>query len=205
MLNKILQLTLVTLAIHAAGCAGPRHAARGSMVIAVLPLDAVGQAAREAVPRARGAMHDHLSGHRSTRLVPMPEVDRALVRTPTCHGPDRQVEGCTGAVGRDLGASHVVSGALGGLGKTFILQLKVTDVRRSAVTRSLEETLYGGPAGLDGAVRKGMDRLFHRPRAPTPWYRRWWIWTVVGLAVTAAVVVPLALQEDDPYEDLPLP
>lgn len=198
-------LTLVVAVVLSAGCAGPGRAAPGAMVIVVLPLDAVGQAARETVPRARGTMHQHLSGQPSIRLMPMPEVDRALVRTPACHGADRQVEGCTGAVGRTLGASHVVSGALGGLGKTYILQLKVTDVRRSVVTRSLEETLYGGPAGLDGAVRKGMDRLFHRPRSSTPWYRRWWIWTVVGAAVTAAVVVPLALQEDDPYEDVPLP
>lgn len=198
-------LVLSALAMAAVGCAGPQHAARQGAVIAVLPLDAVGKAARQAAPRARRAMHEHLSKQPATRVVSVPAVDRALVATVACAGQDRQVEGCVGAVGRAVGASHVVSGALGGLGKTFILQLRVTDLRRASVSRSLEESLYGGPAGLDPAVRRGMDRLFPRPHATKPWYKRWWIWTAIGLAVTAAVVVPLAVHEDDPYEDVPLP
>ena len=199
-------VALAAVAVLVAGCAGPRQAGPGPAVIAVLPLDAVGKPAREAAPRARGAMHEHLSGQPSTRVVPAAAVDRALVGIPACHGQDRQAEGCAGAVGRAVGASHVVSGGLGGLGKTYILQLKVTDVGRSAVTRSLEETLYGGAADLDGAVRRGMNRLFHRSsRAHPPWYRRWWIWAAVGAAVATAVIVPVAVYEDDPYENVELP
>ena len=95
-------LLLAVLVSLVFGCAGPRRAARAPLVIAVMPLDAVGEVARQAVPGARGAMHDHLRGRPSTRVVPLPEVDRALASAPACQG-ERQAETCSQVLGRTVG------------------------------------------------------------------------------------------------------
>jgi hypothetical protein len=72
------------------------------------------------------------------------------------------------------------------------------------VARSVEETVFGRPDRLDAAMARLARRLLDL-RKPRPWYTRWWLWAIVGAGVTAAVVVPLALPDDDPYEDHPLP
>jgi hypothetical protein len=38
--------------------------------------------------------------------------------------------------------------------------------------------------------------------APRPWYKRWWVWTLVGVGVAAAVTIPLVLTQgrDTTYE-----
>ena len=63
---------------------------------------------------------------------------------------------------------------------------------------SLEETLFGSPARLESALGGITTHLFDLPR-PQRWYERWWVWTLVGVTVTAAVVVPLAVRSSDPY------
>ena len=99
----------------------------------------------------------------------------------------------------------MVFGAVGRLGKTWVLRLKLLKVNESTVTRSVEETLFG-PAGLDRSLARVTERLFDLPRR-RPWYTRWWVWTLAGVAVTAAVVVPLTLtgSDDSPYKDVPFP
>lgn len=174
-------------------------------MIVVLPLDAVGNVAQQSEARVRLSIQEKVAERSGATVAGSAEVDRSLERTDACAGQKRREETCAVAVGSTLGASHVVAGALGGLGKTFLIQLKLVDVRRAAVTRSLEEAHFGGSATLDAAIDKAVGRLFLVQPKPTPWYKRWWIWAVVGTAAATAIVVPIAVHESDSYEDVPLP
>jgi len=169
----------------------------------VLPLDAVGNLASGHVSLVRRSIHGHLSRRPATTMVDLQRVDQAVART-RCRQQQME-EQCAVAVGQRLGASHVVAGGLGGLGRTLLIQLKLVDVKRRSVIRALEETHFGGPSGLEAAVGKVMDRLDLERQPSRPWYRRWWVWTIVGTAVAAAVIVPLAVRDSDPYENLTLP
>lgn len=187
------------------GCATTKWDKAGPRTIAVLPLDAVGQVAQKSEARVRRSIQKKVAERTAAKVVDPSEVDRSLEGTEACEGQKRREEPCAVSVGSTLGASHVVSGALGGLGKTFLIQLKLVDVQRAAVTRSLEEAHFGGSATLDAAIDKAVGRLFLvQPRAK-PWYKRWWIWAMVGAAAATAVVLSITLHESDPYEDVPLP
>lgn len=147
-----------------------------------------------------------LSRSADTEVTASTAVDAALLKMEGCKGKDRWEEPCAVKVGRALGVSHVVSGALGGLGKTFIVQMRLVDVKRAVVTRSLEETHFGGSATLNVMVSKMIERLFDRPEKKPSWYTRWWIWAAAGVVVAASVIVPvLVIKDDDPFENVPLP
>lgn len=173
--------------------------------VAVLPLDGIG------VPPGHVSRMDRTITRQIEHVAGFPVVDpsrvqRATSRSEVC----RQRPGipCSAEVGRAVEASHVVFGAVGRLGKTWVLRLKLLRVSESTVTRTVEETLFG-PAGLDRSLAAVTRRLFDLPE-PRPWYARWWIWTIAGVAVTAAAVaIPLAVtrgeKKEDPYQDIPFP
>jgi hypothetical protein len=173
------------LALSAAACGAGGHLT--PRTIAVLPLDTAGNVN---AARVRRSIHDHLSRQSATTTVDLARVDRAIAS----------------AAGRRLGAGRVVAGALAGLGKTFVLQLRLVDVKRAAVIRALEESHFGSPSGLETVAKRMVDRLDLARRPPRSWYTRWWVWTIVGTALTAAAVtVPLALRDSDRYENITLP
>lgn len=188
----------------AAACATTRPAALPRHV-AVMPLKAVGvepNLARD----LRGAIVESVARSTSAEVDPPARVDRASSGREACAtpGPDRQ-DACAVSTGAALGASHVVAGAVGGLGKTHVVQLRVLHVGQVAPLRSLEETFTGDFSTVLAAAQPMVEKLFEVP-PPRPWYTRWWLWTSVGVAVTAAVVVPVVLtRRDEPYEVLPLP
>jgi len=185
------------LALSAAACAGGHFAPR---TIAVLPLDTAGNVNAS---RVRRSIHAHLSRQPATTTIDLARVDRAI--DPDCRPPQMD-EQCASAVGHRLGAGRVVAGALAGLGKTFVLQLRLVDVKRAAVIRALEESHFGSPSGLETVAKRMVDRLDLTRRPPRSWYTRWWVWTIVGTALTAAAVtVPLVVRDSDRYENVTLP
>lgn len=187
-----------------AGCAAQR-AAGGTLRVAVLQLKAVGLPPQIA-PQTRAAIQRQLAESSEAVVLAEQPLDQALAAEVSCkeRGPEAE-ERCALAVGARLGATHVVVGALGGLGRTFIVQLRVLEVARAAVSKSLEETLFGEPDTLPRAAAQLAVRLVGARRAP-PWYGRWWVWTLATLAAGAAVAIPLVLTRGDPpYEDVPLP
>ena len=170
----------------------------------MLPLESVGSLAAGHVSRVRRSIHRRLAERPATAMVDQRRVDRVLTQTASCrHRPVE--ERCASAVGERLGATHVVAGALGGLGKTFLIQLKLVDVTRGSAIRTLEESHFGGPAGLEATVEKEVDRLVLERQERRPWYGRWWVWTIVGGMVATAVIVPIVVHKDDPYEEWELP
>jgi len=196
-------LTTAFVVVTSSGCASGRpRVALGP--IAVLRLDAVGGAAQRAEPAARRAIAHELSS--SAELVSAEKVEQASAQQPPCSGDKSKRERCAVARGRVLGAKHVVAGALGGLGRTFVIQLDLIDVRRAAVTRSLEETHFGSPDGLGVAVGKVAGRLVDRRPAGRSWFKKWWVWTIAAALVGGGVAAAVLLtRKDDAIETVPLP
>jgi hypothetical protein len=67
---------------------------------------------------------------------------------------------CIAELGGALGASELVSGSLGKVGNTYVLQLQRVDVRRARALGSVVDTVRGEDEALIQAVRAGIRRLF---------------------------------------------
>jgi hypothetical protein len=161
---------------------------------------------RQQVSRFREAMTRQVARVTSAEVVATKEVDRAAATIEVCRQPGQDAQdSCAVGTGARLGASHAVTGAVGGLGRTKVVQLRLFHVPRAALIRSLEETLFGDVPVVIAAAEPMAERLFEVRRRP--WYTRWWVWTVAALVAAAAVTVPVVLtrQSDDPYEELTLP
>jgi hypothetical protein len=184
-----------------AGCGHPRASLPAK--IAVLPLDAVRLPAASA-GEIRGSIAREIRAL-GAEVIEAGRVERSAAAVPACAPEGRESWiPCGAGVGQRLEVGHVVAGAAGGLGSTYVLQLQLIEVSKRAVSRAVEETVFGDPRKLEAAIPRITARLLDVPR-PRRWYERWWVWTGVGLAVTAAVVVPLAVRDSDPWENQPLP
>lgn len=187
------------LATGLVGCATTTGAPAPARV-AVFPLDGVGMP-KEDVARVRKTIAQRIDKLPNVKVVAADEEQLAACNA----AEDAEAVSCAAQVGRQAGADHVVLGALGGLGSTYVLQLKLVAVRRAAVTRSLEETVFGKRETQQAAFSNLAERLIGI-RAATPWYRRWWVWGIVTVAAaSAAIAVPLAVRDSDPYRDINLP
>ena len=197
-MSRSLPALAVALLLAACGHAPPIPSR-----VVVLPLDGIG------VPPERLSQMDRTISREARQGGAIPVVDREraqrhVAELEGCRG--RRAAECAATVGKRAKASHVVFGAVGKLGATWLLRLKLLRVSEATVARAVEETVSGSPEEIDRSLARATDRLFDLPR-PRAWYTRWWVWTLVGAAVTAAVVVPVVLTRDqpDPYRDIPLP
>ncbi len=173
--------------------------------VAIIPFDSMG-VDKSDVTAVEGALK-HCIKERVTSAIASPsQVKAAMKEISTCSQPGKvsQPE-CAISSGHRVHADYTLAGAIGGLGNTYILQLKLFKVKKNALTRSLEETFFGRGAAMTQAVGPIVERLFDLPPKQPPWYKRWWPWALVGTAVAAAVIIPLTLQESDPYETIDLP
>jgi hypothetical protein len=126
-------------------------------------------------------------------------LQRAVRRELVRHGGVRAVRGQ---------AELVLSMTLAGLGEVRLVRTRLVRTRDGMVLKDLQETVRhgvganertGSSSGLSRYARELAERLFPR-RAPTPWYRRWWIWTAAaaGLVGGTVGVVFAATQKDEP-------
>jgi hypothetical protein len=156
----------------------------------------------------RQAAVERIASHRSGRqAVPPADVDAAVaalrlagdeLRTCLQDGP------CASRVAQRARADRLLVGSAAGLGRTYVLRLNLVDASRSAVSQEVQQTVEGDFDDLSAALVEQVDLLL----GPTPWYRRWWVWTlVVGAVVAAAVVttVVLLLPGEQPIDPYPLP
>lgn len=102
------------------------------------------------------------------RLAGAPMPARATVER-TAAG-DAQIRGCTAetecltALGKKLGVKQVVSGNVGELGDSYVLNLKLVDVTTGTEVRKVSEPLRGSPDELIEATRVAAYRLL-KPEA----------------------------------------
>lgn len=97
------------------------------------------------------------------RLAGAPLATRAAVDKAI--GNDAALRGCTGepaclsTIGKKLGVKQVVSGNVGELGDSYVLNLKLVDVTTGTEVRRVSEPLRGSPDELIEAMRVAAYRL----------------------------------------------
>ncbi|PID38225.1 MAG: hypothetical protein CSB49_06685 [Proteobacteria bacterium] len=85
--------------------------------------------------------------------MPGPAAVQTLMRK------HKALAGCTGDVtclaeaGRLLGVDRIISGNVGGLGDSYVVNLKIVDVKSKKELRKIQETISGRPDQLIEAVR----------------------------------------------------
>lgn len=107
---------------------------------------------------------------------------------------------------RRLEAQRLLALRLGLLGDTLMLRLTVYDpegVKRGSWQEVLRPR---DPAALTAALERMVGSLAPAPpvivRREGAWYRRWWVWTLVGVAVAGAVTTTVLVTRDtDPSAD----
>jgi hypothetical protein len=84
--------------------------------------------------------------------------------------------------------------------RTDALELSVFDVAAGRFVERRESALRGGQQLLAGLPSAAQPQPAAPAPANTPWYKRWWVWTLIGVGVAAAVTVPLVVAEPTRYE-----
>jgi hypothetical protein len=142
-------------------------------------------------------------GCASTRATRKPSVAVAVVETmgvEARQGADLQRavrreivrhEGVRAAAGEQDSADLELSMTLAGLGEVRLVRTRLVRRKDGMVLKDLQETVRHEPRGLERYARDLTGRLFPR-RAPTPWYRRWWIWAAAAGVVGGTVGVVFA-------------
>jgi hypothetical protein len=117
-----------------------------------------------------------------------PPVLSAVAGGPVVGPAEAQDRAFLARVGRIAGVQKVwlVQGVGDGM------QAKLFDVGSAA---------FSGPSRRFDSLGGSTGPPKHRaaPQA-TPWYKKWWVWTLVGVGVGAAVVVPVVLSREERYD-----
>lgn len=122
--------------------------ARGLAIFRVDPLGVDAQI----VARLEGLLRIEL-GRLADAAMPSPAAVQRLMRR------DRSLQACTGDVsclakaGSALGVARIISGNVGGLGDSYVVNLKLVDVSKAQEVRRVQETISGSPDQLIEAIR----------------------------------------------------
>lgn len=117
-----------------------------------------------------------------------------------------QQNACLRDHARRLEAQRLLTLRLGLLGDTLMLRLTVYDpegVKRGSWQEVLKPR---DQAALTAALERMVGSLAPAPpvivRRERSWYRRWWVWTLVGVAVAGAITTTVLVTRDtDPSAD----
>ncbi len=177
--------------------------------IGVAPFDVLGLSPEQGEAlrqRASEMVGDDRRGHRT---VNSDAIDNAIeARSFDDEEAQRTclLEGlCASEIARAAGADELLVGSAAGLGGSYVLRLRLIDARRGVVAQEVEQTVEGGLLDLETALGEQIDRLLPRT---SPWYRRWWPWTILGVAVAAtavALAIVFARPQTSPIDTYPLP
>jgi hypothetical protein len=150
--------------------------------------------------RLRGTLRETLSKRPQLRLLDDSVVAAALIKQPAdCS----KRPACLRELATALDLTRVLALRAGQLGETSMLRLTLYD-RAGVKKGSWQEVLRSGAKGQGKALREALERMVDglapRPiraaRRSTPWYKRWWVWTAVGVAVAGAVTTTVLLTRD---------
>ncbi|MCA9672223.1 MAG: PEGA domain-containing protein [Myxococcales bacterium] len=149
-------LGAMVMAAALATIAAPR-VVRAEGTLAVFRIDPLGVSA-EIVARLEALLRMEL-GRLADAALPSPgQIQRLVAR-------HRKLSGCTGGVhclaraGALLKVKRIISGNVGGLGDSYVLNIKLVDVGAKKEVRRIQETMSGHPDQLIEAVRVAAYRL----------------------------------------------
>lgn len=137
-------------------------------------------------------------------------VRRAAAVLPHGHPPIDPgcgaAPGCLRALSEVLPADRLLALRAGRLAETVILRLTVYDAARNAQQGTWQEMLKSGERDAVSQAFERMVRGFLPPppqKDTSPWYGRWWVWTITGAVVAGSVTAAvLATQEGGPEPDV---
>lgn len=99
------------------------------------------------------------------RMVGAPLLSKGKIERTV--GRDRKLRDCTGdvrclsAIGRLLGVKRIISGNVGELGQSYVINLKLVNTQTGKELRRISEPLQGNPDELIDAVRVAAYRLLN--------------------------------------------
>lgn len=151
--------------------------------VAVLPVVVTGAPAQTA-SELRGRLARQLTQQHRVKPLAEPRIDLELRRL--CGGRSRWWD-CLGSdevlfrMGERLKVPVVLSARLAALGEEQVLRVKVAYLRSRSV--STQEINLGSGEALAVSIQVPRPP---RPRRPTPWHRRWYVWALIGAGVAGA-------------------
>jgi hypothetical protein len=133
------------LALLLAGA--PAHAGK----LAVFRIDPLG-VDPQIVARLEALFRTELGRLADAAMPSAAEVHDALKRQPALQGCTGEVA-CLVRIGKLLGVEQIISGNVGGLGDSYVVNLKVVSVEDRKEVRKIQEPISGTPDELIDAVR----------------------------------------------------
>ncbi len=119
--------------------------------LAVFRIDPLG-VEPQIVARLEGLFRLELSRLADAAMPSRSEVQRTLARNPALQNCTGDVR-CLVKIGRLLGVERVISGNVGGLAGSYVVNLKIVDVPKNKELRRIQEPISGEPGQLIEAVR----------------------------------------------------
>jgi hypothetical protein len=119
--------------------------------LAVFRIDPLGVDA-QIVARLEGLFRLELSRLADAAMPTAAQIQDALRRKPELQNCTGDVD-CLCALGRLLKVEQVISGNVGGLGESYVVNLKIVDVAAKKELRRIQEPISGRPDELIEAVR----------------------------------------------------
>src|SRR5262245_24129456 len=147
------------VAIAALG-GGPQSHSAGSLPprpLALFRLDPLGLDA-EVVARLEALLRAELERIVGSGLPGPGELPRVSAADPRLANCTAEAD-CLSAIGRGLGAGLVVAGNVGGLGESYVINLKIVDARTGGELRRVSQTLHGDPDVLIEEIRVAAYQL----------------------------------------------
>jgi hypothetical protein len=129
-------------------------------------------------------------------------------------GCDLREGSCLHRLHAALAADRLLALRVGRLGDTVVIRLLVHDLAQGARQGSFQEVLArgAGERELRDALRRmvaGFAPPPPPPRRRTPWYGRWWVWSIAGVvvagSVTAAILATRPQTSEPDFKIIPLP
>ncbi len=119
--------------------------------LAVFRIDPLG-VDPQIVARLEGLFRIELGRLADAAMPSALEVEAALRRQPGLQGCTGEVA-CLVRIGKLLGVEQIISGNVGGLGDSYVVNLKLVSVSESKEVRRIQEPISGTPDELIDAVR----------------------------------------------------
>lgn len=153
MLKRFSQLLIIaTLAFFALPASAARMERAALFRIEPLGLNP------ELVARLAGLLRMELDRLLEASLLDQAAVERVLQTHPhlaSCTGEP----GCLSAIGRALNVQQVVSGNIGGMADSYVINIKLVDVSSQKELRRVQESISGPPEQLIQTIRVAVYRL----------------------------------------------
>jgi len=165
--------------------------------VAILPIACMGGQSDECT-RLRERLGHVLRTDFAVRVLKTARVDQTV--SEVCGDPSSwwrclEKESSLFEICTPLRARAVIAGKIATVGKAQVLQIRLADCQTGTVSSEMIEMTEGTEAQFLDRFLLLHERMFPRLPPPTPWYKRWQVWTATaGITALVAGGILLSLQ-----------